>query len=193
MVLAWTVLIPRGVLVARFGKVTPRQNFPQQLDNQFWWHTHRALQYSGIALSFVAIGLIWRLNAHLSAHRWHHIFGYALLVIGAVQVLGGHLRGTKGGPSDRARGLPMRGDHFDMTRRRRLFEWWHKRMGYAALALTAAATALGLLLADAPRWMWCAIGLWWCLLITIFVWLQKQGLAIDTYTAIWGKPYARAH
>ena len=181
MVLAWSVLIPLGVIVARFYKVTPRQDFPAILDNPTWWHGHRALQYTGVALSIFAVLLI----ASFQLVSMHAIAGYILLLLGLLQILGALVRGSKGGPTD----THMRGDHFDMTRHRRMFEWLHKRMGYAALALAVLTTALGLALADAPRWMALAITLWWLLLIGVFARLQRQGRAIDTYTAIWGKSY----
>ncbi len=190
MVLAWSVLIPLGVLAARFYKVTPRQNFPVELDNPFWWHAHRGLQYTGVSLSLVAVGFIWYKNASFNSHGLHQWSGFALLILVFLQVIGAQLRGSKGGPSDAAKSLPLRGDHFDMTRRRRLFEWLHKRFGYAALMLAVLTTALGLLLVDAPRWMALLIGLWWLLLIAVFVWLQAKGRAIDTYTAIWGEPFS---
>jgi hypothetical protein len=190
MVLAWSVLIPLGVLAARFFKVTPRQDFPAQLDNPLWWHAHRALQYTGVALALIAVGLIGWMNASFHAKNWHSIFGYTLLALGLLQIVGAHLRGTKGGPTDAAKGLPLEGDHYNMTRRRRIFEYIHKRVGYAALALTVLTTALGLALADAPRWMALVILLWWLLLILLFAVLQKRGRAVDTYTAIWGKSYA---
>ena len=181
MVLAWSVLIPLGVIVARFYKVTPRQDFPATLDNPAWWHGHRALQYTGVVLSIFAIVLI----ASFQLVSMHAIAGYTLLLLGLLQILGALLRGSKGGPTD----TQMRGDHFDMTRQRRIFEWLHKRMGYAALGLALLTTALGLALADAPRWMALTITLWWLLLIGVFAKLQRQGRAIDTYTAIWGKSY----
>jgi hypothetical protein len=190
MVLAWSVMIPLGVLAARFYKVTPKQDFPARLDNPFWWHAHRSLQYTGVVLALIAVGLIWQMNAGLNADDWHSLFGYGLLALGLLQIGGAHLRGTKGGPTDVAKGLPLAGDHFDMTRHRRIFEWLHKRMGYAALALTVLTTALGLILADAPRWMALVISLWWLLLVGVFTRLQKRGRAVDTYAAIWGKPFS---
>lgn len=185
MVLAWSVLIPLGVLAARFYKVTRRQNFPAHLDNPFWWHAHRGLQYTGVLLALVALGCVFGFQ------NWgaHAVCGYVLLVLGLLQVMGAQWRGTKGGPTDVVKGLPLRGDHFDMTRRRLVFEWWHKRLGYAALALVLITTVLGLAKADAPRWMWLVIGLWWMLLLVAFTHLQRRGRAVDTYTAIWGKPF----
>jgi len=34
--------------------------------------------------------------------------------------------------------------------------------------------------------MWLSIGLWWAALIVVFVLLQRRGMAVDTYQAIWG-------
>lgn len=189
MVLSWSVLIPLGVLAARFYKVTPRQDFPAELDNPLWWHAHRGLQYTGVLLALVAVGLIWRKTPNAESQGLHQLFGYALLVLGLLQAVGAQLRGTKGGPTDVAKGLPLHGDHFNMTRRRRIFEGWHKSLGYCALALVVVTTILGLALADAPRWMWLVIGFWWIGLAVMFFVLQRRGLAVDTYTAIWGKPF----
>ncbi len=190
MVLAWSVLIPLGVLAARFYKVTPKQDFPAQLDNPFWWHAHRGLQYTGVLFSLIAIGFIWYKNANADSSGMHQLFGYALLVLGFLQVVGAQFRGTKGGPTDVAKGLPLHGDHFNMTRRRRIFEGWHKSLGYCALALVVITTLLGLVLADAPRWMGFVIGFWWASLVTAFAVLHRRVRAIDTYTAIWGKPFS---
>jgi hypothetical protein len=112
-----------------------------------------------------------------------------LLILGFLQIIGAQFRGSKGGPTDVAKGLPLRGDHFDMTRRRRIFEGWHKSLGYSALALVVVTTMLGLALADAPRWMALVIAAWWLLLLAAFVILQKRGRAVDTYVAIWGKSF----
>ena len=181
MVLSWSVLIPLGVIAARFYKVTPQQDFPATLDNPRWWHGHRALQYTGVFVSVLAAYMV----ATLGLTSWHAICGYLVLAMALLQILGALMRGSKGGPTD----TQVRGDHFDMTRHRRIFEWLHKRMGYAALLLTLVTTVLGLVLVDAPRWMALSIGLWWLLLIVVFAKLQVQGRAVDTYAAIWGKSY----
>src|SRR4051812_26748622 len=60
MVLAWAVLLPLGVMVARFFKVMPRQDWPDRLDHKGWWHAHRALQYAGVAAMTLGAGLAWR-------------------------------------------------------------------------------------------------------------------------------------
>lgn len=184
MVLSWAFLLPMGVLVARFFKVMPGQSWPDHVDNKTWWHAHRLLQTCGVVVAFLGLGLAWgRGQQSTAAAAWHQIFGLTVVALGLLQVLGGQLRGSKGGPTA-VQGL--RGDHYDMTRHRRVFEWLHKAVGYGSLLLAAATVVLGLRAADAPRWMWFAIGAWWVVWITTFVILQRKGRCMDTYQAIWG-------
>ena len=105
-----------------------------------------------------------------------------MTVLGVAQAAAGFLRGSKGGPGEPT----VRGDHYDMTPHRNAFEKTHKSLGYAALLLAIGSVLMGLVVADAPRWMLLAIGLWWLVLIVAFVALQSQGRCIDTYQAIWG-------
>ena len=183
MVLAWTILLPTGMFVARFCKVHPRQDWPNALDSTFWWRTHVGTQIAGVAAMVLGLGLAWGQGAGATAPALvHHWLGWSVAALAGMQVVGGVLRGTKGGP-----GAPsLRGDHYDMTPRRVLFEWLHKHLGWLALPLAAAATAIGLVLADAPRWMALAILLWWAGFLCLFVLLQRAGWCVDTYQAIWG-------
>lgn len=184
MVLAWAFLLPLGVLAARFFKVVPGQRWPDELDHKAWWHAHRLLQSAGMAAMLAGLWLAWGRGTGAGAlAQWHHVLGMAVVVLGLLQTLGGLARGSKGGPTARE---GLRGDHYDMTRHRRVFERLHKVVGYAALLLAAAVVVLGLRLADAPRWMWLVIGGWWCAWCMVFVALQRQGRCIDTYQAIWG-------
>lgn len=184
MVLGWGMAIPAGALIARFFKVTPRQDWPRELDNKFWWYAHQSLQYSGVALMSLGAWLAWdnARGASLAAllHGWS---GWTLVLLGWLQLAGGVLRGSKGGPTD-ASGL--RGDHYDMTPRRLHFERLHKSIGYGALLVSVMAIQIGLYLADAPRWMWLGMWLWWAVYAAAFAVLQKMGRRMDTYQAIWG-------
>lgn len=186
MVASWGVLVPLGILIARYFKVAPGQDWPRQLDSHFWWNMHRICQY--LALVLMVLGLIFILTAPpLSITPGpHYLFGWTVLALGAVQLLGGILRGTKGGPTERAADGSMKGDHFDMTPRRLLFEYVHKSAGYAALVLSIVTVLSGLWQANAPNWMWSAIVMWWLVLLVTALVLQRQGKAIDTYQAIWG-------
>lgn len=192
MVLAWGFLMPLGVLIARFYKVTPRQDWPTDLDNKFWWHSHRLLQYGGVLL--MTAGLAIALHGTGAKAPWrnlHTLLGWLIVLLAWLQLASGHLRGSKGGPVHaRHRVLPAQGqwagDHYDMSVRRIAFERLHKGLGYALLALSSLTIFLGLRLADAPLWMWAVLSLWHALYVAAFIRLQYQGRAIDTYQAIWG-------
>lgn len=180
MVLGWGVLAPLAVLIARFMKVLPGQNWPREVDSQLWWRTHWMGQSFVLVLTFIGIALVMPPDlASMSLHNW---CGYGVLVGLFAQVLLGLFRGTKGGPTD----ATLRGDHYDMTPWRRMFEALHKSVGYGVLVLAAVTILLGLWKANAPNWMWLALALWWPALVMLFIGLQKRGLAVDTYQAIWG-------
>ncbi len=188
MVLVWAVLFPAGILAARFFKIMPGQDWPRRLDDKRWWHTHLSTQYAGGALLVMALclGLYATGTSQGAVVDWHYFFGWITACLAAWQFLGGWFRGTKGGPTDPGADGSERGDHYDMTRRRRLFEHAHKAGGYAAVLAAFAAMVTGLYVANAPRWMWLGLAGWWCLLLGIGTWLQAKGFARDTYEAIWG-------
>jgi hypothetical protein len=183
MVLAWGVLLPVGAVVARYFKVTRMQRWPEQLDNKVWWHSHRVLQWAGVAVMTVGLALAWG-NAHGAtlAARWHVWGGWAVVALGWLQIAAGLARGSKGGPTSEQ----MRGDHYDMTPHRRWFERVHKGLGWLAVLAAVAVIVQGLVIADAPRWMAVLLLLWWSGLATAAWHWQQQGRCVDTYQAIWG-------
>jgi hypothetical protein len=188
MVAGWAVLAPAGIIAARYFKIRPGQDWPRQLDDKAWWHAHRWLQGTGIAAATAGLWLAWTNAGGTPAlAEFHAILGWVLMVLGWTQIAVALLRGTKGGPTDpRAKAPDWAGDHYSMTRRRIAFEYVHKLGGYAALALTVVAVLTGLVLADAPRWMWLAITCWWTALWAVAIALQRAGRSVDTYQAIWG-------
>lgn len=186
MVLAWAVLVPLGILAARFFKITPKQDWPRRLDNPGWWHAHRSLQYAaGILMLLATCAAIVALGRP-GLTGMHAACGWSVLALAAVQYTGGWLRGSKGGPTAPAPDGSLRGDHYDMTTRRRLFEYVHKSVGYLAWLLACLSIATGLWRANAPVGFWLMIAGWWALCILAFATLQRRGRAVDTYQAIWG-------
>lgn len=185
MVLAWGFMLPLGVLIARFYKITPAQRWPATLDNKFWWRCHLALQYGGVLL--MTLGLASVLSGSAGKAPWrnpHSLLGWGIVLLAWLQIAGGNLRGSKGGPQPG--GALLRGDHYDMTPHRLRFELLHKCLGYGLLLLSALTIVLGLALADAPLWMWLAQAGWTLLYLLAFARLQRRGRCIDTYQAIWG-------
>lgn len=186
MVLAWGILVPLGILIARYFKIMPSQRWPAQLDNHIWWNTHRICQYSATLLMIIGAWIILSAQHVVAAPGPHKFLGWTVLCFAALQVLGGILRGSKGGPTDVAKTGTMHGDHFDMTPRRLAFEYLHKGIGYTALVLSVATILSGLWQANAPNWMWVSLTVWWVALLVAGISFQRRGMAIDTYQAIWG-------
>ncbi|MEM7464463.1 MAG: cytochrome b561 domain-containing protein [Pseudomonadota bacterium] len=188
MVVAWGVFVPIGILVARYFKVWPGQNWPKTLDTQMWWNTHRIVQTLALIFSIAGIWLVFTNTVpaiSLTETAWlHGYLGWSVFGLCLLQFASGLLRGTKGGPTD-DRGQ-MRGDHYDMTPRRIAFEWTHKIAGYLALIVGALTILLGLWQANAPRWMWIGLIGWWAFLILVSIIFQKRRMDVDTYQALWG-------
>ncbi|MEM6889469.1 MAG: cytochrome b561 domain-containing protein [Pseudomonadota bacterium] len=186
MVIAWGVICPAAILAARYFKIMPGQNWPQELDNRTWWVCHWKGQVFTYALSLVGLGLILAGGRDQAGAGLHRFLGYTVLALGTIQIAMGTFRGTKGGPTALAKDGSMSGDHYDMTRWRVAFEHTHRFLGYLALFLAAVAILSGLWSSNAPRWMWIAINLYWLFLALVAVSLQRSGKAYDTYQAIWG-------
>ncbi len=183
MVLAWAILLPFGVLAARYFKVMPRQGWPRHIDNRAWWHAHQGLQYSGVALMLLGLYLSWNQGSQTTTIGMLHSYsGWFVIALGVLQIMSAWLRGSKGGPTE----PQMRGDHYDMTAHRLRFERVHKTFGWLAIGLAVATVLLGLWAANAPRWMVLVLSAWWLVLIALGWRLEKAGRAIDTYQAIWG-------
>jgi len=187
MSLAWSFFFPLGIIAARFYKITPRQDFPKELDNQTWWITHLICATVGAVAVLAAFSLVFFYRTgEISASGWHYYAGWTALVLLCVQIVGGLLRGTSGGPKRASYSGAMRGDHFDMTLRRIIFERVHKSTGYMALASAWLATIAGLHSVNAPLWIWLCVVTWWLFLVIVAIGLQMRRGAIDTYQAIWG-------
>lgn len=183
MVLGWGILIPVGVLLTRYFKITSEQKWPSELDNKVWWHGHLALQWLAMLTVSLGVVLAWGHSQYDSdASRLHAWGGWTLLAIGWGQIASGLSRGSKGGPTDPL----LRGDHYDMTRRRIWFERIHKFLGWLAVLMAIVLILMGLSVVDAPRWMPVILILWWLALGFAAWFWQKQGRCTDTYQAIWG-------
>ena len=186
MVLAWAVLAPLAILIARFFKVLPWQDWPRELNSHLWWRTHWMAQSAAVALSGLGLGLILVSDQNTGTALFHRSAGYSVLALAVLQVASGLLRGSKGGPTEPRADGSIRGDHYDMSPRRLIFEAVHKVGGYLALGIAAVAIASGLWRANAAGWMWLTILIWWAALAVAAIRLQSAGRAIDTYQAIWG-------
>ena len=183
MVIAWGVLAPLAVLIARYFKVVPGQDWPRELDSQVWWRSHWMGHSCVAMLSLFGLGLILQVAQGRSLHGF---LGYVVLFLMLVQVSFGVMRGSKGGPTAPGHDGSLSGDHYDMSPRRVIFEYVHKCVGYLTLILAVVVIVMGLWDTNAPRWMWITLTGWWAFLIGFAIMLQARGRAVDTYQAIWG-------
>ena len=184
MVLAWAILVPLGIIAARYFKVTLRQDWPNRLDNPAWWHFHRRTQT--MAAFAMAIGFGLALVDGRDQAPLHQTLGFIVLGLTVFQIVAALLRGTKGGPTAPAPDGSLRGDHYDMTPRRIWFERGHKYGGAVALALSVVTILTGLWALNAPHWMWLTLCLWWLLGLGVMAILERGIGAQNTYQAIWG-------
>lgn len=191
MVFAWAFLMPLAFIVARYFKITPRQKWPARLDNPYWFLTHRRLGTLLVLVVTLGVVLAFAGGGEVVPRTTHGWLGVIVLLLTWLQLVNALLRGTHGGPVNpftrqRKRVEQWPGDHFSMTRRRIVFEYVHKTIGYLLIVLSAIALLAGLNEADAPRWMWLAIVAWWIVVVVAVAFLQRRVGAIDTYQAIWG-------
>jgi hypothetical protein len=190
MMAAWLVLLPAGALVARFCKVTRAQRWPEGLDNPLWWWLHRILQYGGVACALLGLAAAYRATGRLPLGLVHVQIGLVVIVLALLQIVSTWFRGTKGGPTgagaDPQNPATWRGDHYDMTLRRQLFEGWHKVCGWWAVLLAPLAVLLGLALLGWPRALCCVAALLLGLEVALATLLARGALGINTYQAIWG-------
>jgi len=186
MVLAWGFLLPLGVLAARFFKVMPGQDWPREIENPTWWLLHRLLQYSGLIVMALALSSIFLFRGETPGAWLHRWFGWSMVALTIVQFVAALAHGTKGGPRALAPDGTTFGDHYNMTRKRIVFEWTHKNLGYLLLAMSIVSVLTGLWISNALVFMWFGIVAWWVILALAFTLLQRAGRAVDTYQAIWG-------
>ncbi len=192
MVFAWVVLMPAALIVSRFYKITPGQDWPRQLDNPFWFVNHRRLGYAIMLATLLAVALVvWGEGGVILWQSHHAVAGWLVTILGGFQIVGSLLRGTHGGPMNpftRQLRPPEQwpGDHFSFTRRRIVFEYSHKIVGYILIPLCLWTVGGGLAAVAAPRWLWILVGAWTIVCVGIFGRLQRQGRCVDTYQAIWG-------
>ncbi len=189
----WFVLVPAALLIIRFGKPQPSAfGIPRgttRFDTKLlWWTLHYSLLYSALALAIAAALLAIYLSGGFSGtlHAW---FGGGTILLGMLQIVSAWFRGSHGGKqgteSDPEDPSTWRGDHFDMTARRRWFEAYHKTAGYLTVAAAVGALATGL----SQLWI-TGIAIAFILVVIIGLLLatvlQAFGFNIDTYQSVYG-------
>ncbi len=193
MFVTWFVLVPLGIMAIRFLKPKPTLwGIPRgvgKFDPLFiFWGLHTWSLYAAIALSIIATAIAIFVSNGFSGSL-HSYFGIGTVLVGALQIVSAWQRGSHGGrnhinsdPDDPA---TWRGDHYDMTTRRRWFEAYHKTGGYFAILLALGAVATGLM----QFWMpVIAVVLVFILAgaFVLIIVMEGYGYRQDTYRSVYG-------
>ena len=165
MLLGWGVLLPAGVLIARYLK----------WKGPLWLKLHIGLQISGLALGLAGLILALLQFGPLGGSLGgHSLMGLLVSALGLLQPINGVLRPKKGAIS---------------TPRRRAWEVVHKGVGWFALALAVPTLVTGMLTLDKqegialpaalPGFV-CAYATVLALLVLGAGWMQLQGWTTRT-------------
>lgn len=203
MFVIWMVLVPLCIMTIRYGKPTPTPYGIREkikLSNRAWWwfHVHKYVLYGAIALAILGAAVAMTVSRGFSGSV-HSLFGITAVVLGCLQVASTWFRGSHGGryyynakPDDPA---TWHGDHYSMTPRRRMFEAFHKSVGYFAGAFALGAVASGLVQHRMPVLTGMVLATMLAIVIGCVV-LEHRGRRHDTYRSVFGNdpdhPYNKA-
>lgn len=198
MVGIWLVLVPICIIAIRFGKPKPTFTGIREqvrLTSLAWWwfSVHKFGLYLAVGLSLVGLAVALTVSRGFSGSV-HSMFGITTIVLGGLQVISSLLRGTHGGrnyhhavPDDPS---TWRGDHYDMTPRRRKFEAFHKNAGYFTGFFALGAVASGLMQYPLPALAGAVLAIAGVAL-ALCIALEYKGRRYDGYRAAHG--YDREH
>lgn len=136
MVLSWGLLLPIGVLCARYQ----RKNEKKMQGMPFWFAMHKFCQYTGWFLQIVGFVLIFvgkeggHFSSSLTVGLLHMFFGLLIVILGTLQPLNAFFRPH---PND---------DNGNKTKKRQQWEYLHKGAGYFAVIGGPINCALGVLM-----------------------------------------------
>lgn len=193
MIGIWFVLVPIGVVAIRFCKPRPttygiERGTGRLHPKLIWWTIHYSFLY--VAVGLAVVGTMWAMMVSGGfSGTVHSVFGLGTVVFGGLQIVSAWCRGTHGGKHDAASDADdpatWRGDHFDMTPRRRWFDAYHKTFGYFAIVLALGAVASGLQQYWIPLLAVVVVGVL-VVLSVLCVYLEGKGYRQDTYRSVYG-------
>ena len=193
MVTIWVVLVPLCITVIRYGKPKPTEFGIQtkiRITNlKWWWYSfHKYGLFLAIFLSLVGAAVALVVSGGFSG-TVHAMFGVLTVVMGCLQVISAMLRGTHGGKyynnADLEDPSTWRGDHYDRTTRRRIFEAYHKTTGYFTAFCALGAVGSGLMQFPMPILTWMVFIVSFVFL-AIWIYLEFLERRYDGYRAVHG-------
>ena len=167
---AGAVLVPVAVLAARYWKIVPGQDWPRIINHRGWQRVHGLCGVAAVLCLVAGVAMAFQgmsLASHLAhPHAW---MGWGVMAVLLLLVVNIALRGSIGGPGrHQPRTLvhlhDVPGDHYDMTRRRRIFEHGHRWLGYGLMLALFANVMTGYWHVNVPRGLALATLAWWACL-----------------------------
>ncbi|MEM6634617.1 MAG: cytochrome b561 domain-containing protein [Pseudomonadota bacterium] len=193
MVGIWVFLVPVCVTIIRFFKPRPsefglRRKVHISHPEWWWFNVHKYGLYTAVFLSLAGVVVAMVVSKGFSGSI-HATFGILTVVMGCLQVVSGMLRGTHGGKFYN-KAKPdnpdtWRGDHYDRTFRRRMFEAYHKTTGYFTLFCALGAVGSGLMQYPMPILAW-IVFIFPFALLAAWVLLEFLERRYDGYRAVHG-------
>ncbi|MCP5087210.1 MAG: hypothetical protein GY952_10460 [Rhodobacteraceae bacterium] len=189
----WIVLVPLCITIIRYFKPRPsefglRRKVSIRHKEWWWFNVHKYGLYLAIILSLGGLVVALVVSKGISGSM-HSLLGMMTILMGCLQVVTGVLRGTHGGkhynnadPNDPA---TWRGDHYDRSIRRRMFEAYHKTAGMFTLLCAVGAVGSGLMQYPMPVLSWFLFLVPLSLLAT-WVFLEFLERRYDGYRAVHG-------
>ncbi len=193
MVSIWLFLVPIAILTIRYGKPRPAPNgIPRGTANwsklYFWWPVHFYLLYAAVGGTLAVGGFAILLSGGISG-TLHSFFALATMIFAVLQIVSAWYRGSHGGMrdpgADPADPATWRGDHFDFTTHRRLFEAWHKSFGHFTAIMALGAITTGLAQFHLPGVTLYAVSTV-AIIAGLVVLFEALGLRHDTYQSVYG-------
>lgn len=153
MFFIWMFLVPMCITVMRFHKPPPSEKGIRRdvsIWHREWWFfsVHKFGLFFAMFLAVGSTGLALIVSGGFSGSV-HACFGMLTVVMGIGQIISSQFRGTRGGKYRIGADLndpdTWRGDQYDHTKKRRLFEAYHKTAGYFTVFCAVGALGSGLM------------------------------------------------
>ena len=193
MLTVWIVLVPLCITIMRFHKPPPSEKGivrDVKLRHREWWFfsIHKFGLFFAMSLAIAGSAFAWLASGGFSGsvHAW---FGSITVLLGVTQIISSQFRGTRGGKyregADPDNPDTWRGDQYDHTPKRRMFEAIHKTTGYFTLFFAIGAVGSGLMQYHMP-------GLTLAVVLIVLIWLAAwaiydfKGRAHDGYRVAHG-------
>ena len=200
MVFIWAVMVPVLIITLRYFKPKPTKTgittrIAVEDPKWRWFNAHKFGLYLAMIMSFGGMAVALVVSKGFSGST-HSVFGLLTIAMGTAQIISSLMRGSHGGryyytgveddPST------WRGDHFDMTPRRRKFQSYHRMAGYFTMFCAAGAIGSGLMQYPMPL-LALAIVASGVSIFAVTIWLEDRGKHYDTYRAVFGNDPTNPH